>query len=168
MKPITLEAMARRLSRLADDTFEKFGELPDMLWLVDAADDEKLHMMILPPIEGEMDVIAAAVRRYFAEHAVTRYARAAEVWYSEHPIEHRTEILRRGTVTRPSRDPQRKEAVAIFAEDKTKQLGGVREIIRPPNGKPYLGKLELEDNSINAGLGRFANLLPEQAEVTSH
>jgi hypothetical protein len=168
MKPITLEAMARRLSRLADDTFEKFGELPDMLWLVDATDELGMHMMVLPTTERRMELMPAGLRDYFAEHGVTRYARASEVWYSEHPIEHRTEILRQGLVTRPSRDPRRKEAVAIFAEDKTKELCGMREIIRPPNGKPYLGKLELVDNSINAGLGRFANLLPGQAEVTSH
>jgi hypothetical protein len=48
MKPISLEAMARRLSRTADDLFSRCGELPDMLWLVDAADEMGLHMMVSP------------------------------------------------------------------------------------------------------------------------
>jgi hypothetical protein len=114
MKPITLAAMARRVSRMADETFEKFGELPDMLWLVDATDELGMHMMVLPTTERRMELMPAGLRDYFAEHGVTRYARASEVWYSEHPIEHRTEILRRGTVTRPSRDPQRKGSRGYF------------------------------------------------------
>lgn len=162
MKPITLEAMARRISSTADDMFSRCGELPHMLWLIDAADELGLHMMVIPPIEEQREVVPVAVRDYFAEHGVTRYVMASEVWASSLPKEGGVLM-----VVRPSLDPRRKEFVAILAEDETKRLGGMREIIRPPNGKPYLGKLELEDNSMNRGGGRFANLLPGQAEMTS-
>jgi hypothetical protein len=164
MKPISLEAMARRLSREADELFSRCGKLPDMLFYVDAADEKGLHIMVVPAIAGEMDVIAAWLRDYFVEHGVTRYASASEVWAGSLPKE--GGVL---TVVRPSLDPQRKEFVAILAEDQTKRLGALREIIRPPNGKPYLGKLELADDSLNRGArARFNNLLPGLAEVTSH
>jgi hypothetical protein len=162
MKPITLEAMARRVSRTADAMFSRCGELPHMLWLVDAADEMGMHMMVVPSIEEQREVMPVALRGYFAEHGVTRYASASEVWASSLPKE--AGVL---TVVRPSLDPQRKEFVAIIAEDETKRLGAMREIIRPPNdGRPYLGKLELVEQHLNEG--RFANLLPGQAEVTSH
>jgi hypothetical protein len=160
---ISLEAMARRLSRIADDTFEKFGELPDMLWLVDAADEMGLHIMVIPSIEEQREVMPVALRRYFAEHGVTRYVSALDCWYTEYPNEGGVPLM----VKKPSLDPLRKEAVVICAEDKTRRLTAVREIVRPTDGKPYLdGKLELVEDPLSAG--RLANLLPGQAEMTSH
>jgi hypothetical protein len=78
MKPITLEAMARRVSRLAEKMFDEVGELPQMLWLVDAAGDLGPHTMVVEPPHGaeEKDKQAAFVREHFATHGVTRYASA--------------------------------------------------------------------------------------------
>jgi hypothetical protein len=160
---ISLEAMARRLSRMADDMFSRCGELPHMLWYLDAADEMGMHMLVVPAIEEQREVIPVALRKYFAEHGVTRFVSATECWYSSVPNEGGVPPV---LVVRPSLDPQRKEGVSIRAEDESKRLTGLREIIRPPNGKPYLSKLELMEDHWN--IGRLTNLLPGRAEMTHH
>src|SRR5262245_41278258 len=82
---VPLDALLRRASRMAEQMFDKTGEV-DMLWLVDTPDDG--ISVIVSPIVGRdaaegtksKDNVADAMREFFREHRVTRYARAMEAW----------------------------------------------------------------------------------------
>jgi hypothetical protein len=89
-KEITLEAMVRRASRMAEEMFEKIGAV-EMFWLLDS----KLlgQTTLVTPMqypegveEGAFKEMAAArLRTEFKEKAVTRYAVATEAWKAPGP-----------------------------------------------------------------------------------
>ena len=125
----SLEALLRRASRIAEGTFNKSGSL-DMVWLIEAAD--KGQAMFITPIPGpEHGIDPGAYKRellqclrsFFKDNGATRYAFAAEGWLKE------------------SDDEVTGEAVVIRAEDDREALTVRHKIIRPPQGKPFLGKL---------------------------
>jgi hypothetical protein len=60
---------------------------------------------------------------------------------------------------RPRTHPRRREIVLLAAEDHTRALAGMRDIIRSEGGKPRMSALEINED--HQPSGRFADLLRE-------
>jgi hypothetical protein len=155
---VTLDALLRRVSRLAEEQFGKFGGLLGPLWLFETPDQQRRVICTPMDIPDGMtrnevkDKQAEFLRGHFKELGVFRYAHAAEVWIKETkdaapPI---------GSL---ADDPNRQEVLWIDACDGRGTIYAYREIIRPAHGKPYLGKLGEIVRADNAS-GRFYGLLP--------
>jgi hypothetical protein len=140
-KVVPLEALLRRMSRMAENMFDKDGFVT-MTWLVDTASDQGIIQtpMLSSGVEYKDD-LADTIRKHFKEIGVCRYAMAMEVWCWNH--EH-TE--RQG------------EAVQIIARDSHQLLTALHDIIRPVHGKPYLEKLQ---KCKLIAEGRFTAMLPQ-------
>jgi hypothetical protein len=86
---VSLEALLRRISRMAEKAFDECGELT-MIWLADTPDGQQ---MIATPMDirtgmsvpEAKDKLVEHMRRHFKEHGVTRYARAFESWTVKPP-----------------------------------------------------------------------------------
>jgi hypothetical protein len=132
---VSLEAMLRRASRMAEQMFAAQGNV-DTFWLVEAAGGER-RTLVTPmasppgcePAQFKRELIDE-VREYFATYEVVRYARALEGWIRRDP-------------DRPAVDASTAagEIVGIDADDGEQHLVATREIIRPEHGRPYLGAL---------------------------
>jgi len=168
-KRIPLDALIRRVSRMAEQIFDKQGDI-DPIWLVETVSGEQ-HMIVSPivapsPLASHdlKDRIAEKMREYFAEHDIIRYARATEAWTLNHskemtPEQHALQYAAMGYTY--VHHPDRREVVAFYAEDDTEVLIALRDIIRPAHGKPYLGELGLIErfDSIES---RWTGLLPSK------
>jgi hypothetical protein len=165
---IPLEALLRRMSRIAEATFAKDGEI-DPIWLVERASGEQ-HMFVSPIVASDSvdandfkDVLAATAREMFAELAVVRYARATECWKSSNLGDGTSleETARRYAAMgyTLANAPDRREVVVIDADDGREFLQAHREILRPAHGRAYLGKLG-EIMRPERARGRFLDLLP--------
>jgi hypothetical protein len=165
---VSLEALLRRISRLAGEHFARHGDI-DPMWLVETSDGEQ-QLIITPfiapnPLAGAevKDRIAEKMRETFCELDVIRYARAVEAWTIPHADSkmNESEVALRYAALNYSlaNHPDRREIVQLSAEDGTEFLWAEREIIRPQHGKPYLSKLSAIERP--AGVrGRFLGLLP--------
>src|SRR5207302_2309688 len=82
---VPLDALIRRVSRLAEKMFDKEGEI-DPIWLVENAAGEQ--RTLITPVSAPTalaaadlkDRIANEMRKQFAENGVVRYACASEAW----------------------------------------------------------------------------------------
>lgn len=159
---VPLDAFLRRVSRIIENRFDETGEVPPSWALVTAGG--KAHLVVTPfPATSEdpcgdnaKKVGVAFMRDYFREHDVVRYAFVAEGWQGA-----------KSASVRPSMDPNRTEVMALIAEDRDGAITASREIIRSTNGKPYLGKLELDDGPHAPGYSRFGNLIFEKRPRSS-
>jgi hypothetical protein len=149
---IPLDAMLRRASRMAAQMFDEYGEVT-MFWLTETAAGEQYTLvtpMVVPPhmsaVEAKLS-LSKKLRELFKERDVVRYAGAMEAWTVE-PDDHQGPI---------AENPKRREIVAFRADDGIEYIGAQRDIIRPPHGKAYLGKLSTIDKS--QPTGRLKNLL---------
>jgi hypothetical protein len=166
-KPIPLDAMIRRASRIAEGLFDKTGGLPSFYLVENAAGQQQ---RIVAPIvfpEGMHPAkfksrYARDLRKRFREQGVVRYVhvteawtadqndRAAEAWMAEH-----------GTW---EDYPNRGEVVAISAQDRNEFLCAKRDIVRPAGGKPYLGKLSDIERATRPE-GRLVNMLSDDDDI---
>jgi hypothetical protein len=152
MDRLPLGAMLRRMSRRAEQIFTEDDMLPPT-WLFERGDGEQI--MMATPIElpegdpapaAYKQAVSDAMREFICNNGVVRYAFASEVW-----------------IGAPD-NLGRKEGIYVGAEESSARLEGLRDIIRPQHGKPYLGRLELHDLN-RPGLGarsratRFMGLL---------
>jgi hypothetical protein len=157
---VSLEAMLRRASRMAEQMFAAQGNV-DTFWLVEAAGGER-RTLVTPmasppgcePAQFKRELIDE-VREYFAQHGVERYALALEVW-----------IRRDRNLPAVDTSTAAGEIVVITADDGERYLGATREIIRPEHGKAYLGrlsKIEAEEASgrMNVFAPRPSSQLPD-------
>jgi hypothetical protein len=148
---VSLEAMIRRASRMAEEMFAAQGDV-DMFWLVETASGEQCTLvtpMSPPPgcdhAQYKLTLIDH-VRGFFAQHSVERYALAAEGWIERDP-------------NLPAVDASTAagEIVVITADDGERYLGATREIIRPEHGKAYLGRLsKIEAEEASGRMNVFA------------
>ena len=82
---VPLEAMLRRASRMAENMFERDGEVT-AFWLAETAGGRQqtiLTPMDVPPGVSAAEAkcaLAAKMREHFKEHNVVRYAHASEAW----------------------------------------------------------------------------------------
>jgi hypothetical protein len=173
MTDVPLEALLRRVSRLAEKYFDHHGEI-DPMWLIESADGEQ-HVIVSPIVAPNAlashdykDRLTEKMRETFRDLNVVRYARATECWTAPYGDAKMTdaqaalEYARLGYSL--ANHPERREIISIEAEDANELISAEREIIRPQHGKPYLGKLgAIERPTISRG--RFHGLLPSAAQV---
>ena len=172
-KCVSLAALLRRVSRLAEQMFDKRGNI-DPMWLVENAGGEQ-HVVATPVIaEGALagsdkkDAIAAYLREYFAQHDVVRFAFAAESWTVSDPAIGRDVTAEQFGLRYAAmgytlaNHPDRREIVWLEAEDSTETLTALREIIRSIHRKPCLGALGKIERA-NHMVGRWTGLLPSVA-----
>jgi hypothetical protein len=171
MTDVPLYALLRRASRLAEGLFNKDGEF-DPFFVCDIPGKELA--VVITPLIGKpglaaieyKDRLTAKLRVEFAEKGVTRYVAVAECWMAEPPKQDMTplEVSQYYAALDFSlkNDPKRKEVVVLTADDGKQQLSAMREIIRPANGRPYLGKLEPFEQTISQRLG---DLLPARRDT---
>jgi hypothetical protein len=157
LRKTSLDALLRRASRMAEQMFDKDGEVT-CFWLAEtAAGDQQtiITPMSFPPevpTAEAKQMLAQKMRDHFKEHDVVRYANAVEAWTV--PEEDRV-----GPYPGSLADhPRRREIVAIIADDGRDCLMTARDIIRPPGGKPYLAKM-LKVQGAEQVRGRLADLL---------
>lgn len=159
---IPLEALLRRVSRLAEKHFDKHGDL-DPLWLVETEDDEQ-EVLITKQFR------VADMRRQFAEMKVCRYAVVAESWKSnfEHSAMDEEASARRYAELgyTLANAPNREEIIAIYAVDGREVLMAMRTIIRPAHGRAYLGKLD-EVERPDFVRSDYVDLLPRESKSPS-
>jgi hypothetical protein len=156
MNRVSLDALARRVSRMAEDMFHKQGQV-DAFWLIENADGKQA--LVATPVSVPPGVpawqyknaMAAWFKAFFAEYEVSRYARASEAW-----------TLDSGENADGwdslAEHPRRKEAIYIEAADGREHLTAIREIHRPEGGEPYLAKLVIERP--DELKGRWLGVLP--------
>jgi hypothetical protein len=151
--PVSLDAILRRASKIAETTFDKRGEITPF-WLLETSTG-KQEMAVSPyivppdvPAHGAKLKIAEGMREFFREHDVVRYAHAAEAWSVD-------DETYQGPI---AEHPNRKEVVILTADDGNEHLSAFCDIIRPPHGKPYLGKLS-EIARTKRPQGRLTNLI---------
>jgi hypothetical protein len=172
---IPLEALLRRVSRLAEQMFNAQGDI-DPIWLVENAKG-KQRILVVPVIAptplaaaDEKERIAAKMRELFAENEVVRYARATEAWMLKEPEPVMTEeqaALRYAALGYTlANHPDRREIVQISGEDATEVLFAFRDVIRPAHGKPYLGKLGPIEQ-MECVESRWLGLLPNTAHAAA-
>jgi len=172
-KRIPLDALIRRVSRMAEQMFDRQGDV-DPIWLVETASGEQ-HAIITPVIAGSpleaadvKDKIAAEMRKHFIEHDIVRYACAMEAWTLAGPERKQVPTTEQAALEYAAmgytlaHHPDRREAVCIEAEDGTEFLTAFRDIIRPAHGKPYLDKLGPIERFDGIAMGRWAGLLPSK------
>jgi hypothetical protein len=147
-----LDALIRRVSRLAEKRFNEHGDI-DPMWLTENARGEQ--QMIITPVIADSplaaadvkDRIAAEMRKHFAENDVVRYAVAMEAWTltdaerKQVPTTEQAALEYAAMGYTLKNHPDRREIVCIEADDGTEVLTAERDIIRPAHGKPCLGKL---------------------------
>jgi hypothetical protein len=138
-----LDAFLEAVSESLTDGYGELGGLVPLCFVVKA--DGESYIIGVPFTGHDSDDadehIAAWMRQHFKEREVIRYAYAVEASYSSH-----------------GRDS---EFVSIEAADFSGAVCGVRKIIRPKNGKPYLGPLKTITS-----LGFFhGTLLPERGRL---
>jgi hypothetical protein len=160
-KHVPLEALLRRMSRLAAQILMADGECPP-LWLVESP---KRELVIGSPIPDGTDqnlykrVLTNGMREFFREHGVARYVFAAESWTLGDGVAEDEMRACKDLSTHPLR----REVIHLHAEDGTHILGALRVINRMADGKPHLSKLEIYRPQ-EAG-GRFMGLLDAAAAM---
>jgi len=90
MPRVPLDALLRRVSLMAEQMFDKQGDV-DPIWLVESASGEQ--QIIVSPITApsplaaadRKDQVAARMREHFAENDIVRYASAMEAWTLHEP-----------------------------------------------------------------------------------
>jgi len=101
-------------------------------------------------------------RMQFALHGVVHYLMVSEVWFSLIPEEDRD----KGTYTRPSDDPNRKEALLVLSVNSERKRQSVLEINRDSEGKfTSLGEPLTTAIPADVDAGLMGDLLPS---VESH
>jgi hypothetical protein len=140
---VSLEAMLRRTSRVAEQIFEKQGGI-DLLWWFDAPSNGSAMITArLGTYDDAKQDLYETLRKQFAVWGVTRFVVVCEAYGTDN----------KEFVNCPSEDPRRREAVLHIAKDARETLCAMREIHRPPQGKPYLAKLEIKrDDHARGGL----------------
>jgi hypothetical protein len=174
-KRIPLHALLRRVSRMAEQMFDKQGDIGP-IWLVETVSGEQ-QIIVSPvmapsPLAGaaEKDRIAAKMREHFAENDAVRYAVAIEAWTLADPerkqmrTEEQAELEYAAMGYTLANHPNRREVVLFEAEDGTEVLTAFRDIIRPAHGKPYLGKLGPIER-FDQFTSRWAGLLPSKGHA---
>src|SRR5215471_18848900 len=123
---VPLAALARRVSRMAEQMFAKQGDI-DPIWLIETAGGEQ-RTLVSPiyassPVDAAnfKDLLAEKAREMFAELNVARYARAMECWTAPRLDPNMTDeqvALRYAALGYTlANHPDRREVVLIEAED---------------------------------------------------
>jgi hypothetical protein len=175
MSEPTLEALMRRMSRVAEQEFDKYGGVHSLYLVENDCGEQRIVDVPIPdglPEErgADREVRYAALRQLFRDWNIRRYASIAEAWIAEMGEKDDTEEQSQqnyaalGYTLRNA--PNREEAVLIIAEDARQFLVSRRAIIRSGQ-KAYLGKLVAMDMTKGVG-GAGVGLLPRPDNVVKH
>ena len=160
-----LRRFIERASQQIDVAFAKTGLVPSHYQVVAMSG----HVAVVPfPDTDDKDRAAAIMREFFAANPTQRYLFIAEAWTLDSSKEEgpTLSILERDGVQSISAHPRRREVVMFTAEDRDEgMLLGLRTIIRPHEGKPYLGPFELDEPETMEG--RMVGLLPRAQPLPS-
>jgi hypothetical protein len=144
----SLEEMLRRTSQVAEQIFDVAGRF-GLLWWVDAPGNGQVMIAVPAWTDDAKQEVYETLRKQFAAWGVTRFVVACEAWATK----------KKEFSSCPSEDPQRRDFVGIIAKDARETLCAMREIHRPPQGKPYLARLEIERDT-NARGPMIDGMLP--------
>ena len=150
--------MFDQASRFCEAHFARHGEIMPMWHAVTSSGET-----IIEP--HPIYLVEALVRAFFDARDVVRYVYIGEAW-TLNTLVKREEVdalMRDGIADHPGRV----EIVQVQGEDREcGQIMGQRKVIRPKEGKPYLGPLEMVGDLIPASEhisqseGRMVGVLP--------
>ena len=158
---VPLEALLLRASRMAEQMFDKDGEVT-AFWLAETAAGRQqtiITPMVLAPGTSAVaakEKVAAKMREHFKEHNVVRYAHTAEAWMAPDD----------GSQGPSAEHPQRAEIVCLNADDGCQCLIATRDIVRPRRSKAYLAKLSKIERTRQPRV-RLMDLLNDDIRPTS-
>lgn len=150
---MTLQEIFDCASTQAATIFKEEGELCPM-WHAIAGNGD--HLIIGTPWDDDdaKEATLAALRRLFQHKQVKRYAFICEGWSCPATEEE----LMDEEPPRPSLHPERREILAVIAEDRDgSMLQGFYYILRPEHGPAKLSPVHMSDGYIIAG--RMTGLL---------
>jgi hypothetical protein len=159
MSETELRRMFDQASRFCEAHFATYGEISPMWHAVTSSDETIIEPH--PIYLVDKDIAMALVRAFFDARDVVRYVYIGEAW-TLNTLVKREEVdalMRDGIADHPGRV----EIVQLQGEDR--ECGQIK-IIRPKEGKPYLGPLETVGDLIPASEhisqseGRMVGVLP--------
>jgi hypothetical protein len=154
---MTLDQIFDHGAAAAQELFDQQGAVQPM-WIAQTKDGGILPIIISNMERESKDAVIDELKRMFREHDVVRYVSILEAWaLSIKTKDALPDSVRLGAPI--SQHPDRREIIALVAEDKSEGvLSGHFFILRPEHGKPKLSKLErMPKNSPQEG--RFSGLL---------
>lgn len=151
---MTLEEIFDHGKEAAKHIFDMQGNLHPM-WIIENKKGEIVPMMV--PMTGDKDEISKAIKKALKKLNTVRYVSMVEAWMLDLSKDKKLpESVRLGAPL--SQHPDRREIVAINAEDKDGHtMSGMFYILRPEIGKPRLSSFREVPGSKHEG--RFVNLL---------
>lgn len=153
---MTLESIFDHGKETAKYIFDMQGDIKPM-WIVETKDGDRVPMMV--EITSNKDEVAEAVKKALKKLKAVRYVSILEAWAIETKDQKIPESLLLGAPV--SQHPDRREIVAIFAQDKVEGcMSGMFYILRPEIGKPRLSGFKEYPKS-DKHEGRFVNLLED-------
>lgn len=153
---MTLEEIFDHGKEAAKHLFDMQGEIHPM-WIVETKNNEIVPIMV-PMIDGHKDEVSLAIKKALKKLKAVRYVSMVEAWMLDIAKDKKVpESIRKGGSV--SSHPDRREIVAINAEDKTEgSMSGMFYILRPEIGKPRLSNFKENPRSTQEE-GRFVGLL---------
>lgn len=122
------------------------------------------HKIFVPPaFLPDKDHVVAFAKSVFEGDGAVAYAFISEAWALAPPQGTTREEIDLMVAAGIKNHPDRVEVVTIFAEDENGAVSAQIPIHRPPNQKPYLGKLDVWPGG--ATEGRMVGLLPRKGTV---
>jgi hypothetical protein len=113
-------------------------------------------------VETRKNFVVEKMRRLFRQLSVDRYVQVSEIWMTEHASRAEFEAA-----PQPQDNPSREEYVMYNAEDAKEGILVLRQqILRNPDGTPYLGQLELNPFMTSEMAGRMIGLLPRTGKTS--
>src|SRR5512143_40153 len=152
---MTLEEIFDHGKEAARYIFDMQGEVHPM-WIIETKKGDIVPVMV--PMIGDKDEISLAIRKGLKKLRAVRYVSMVEAWALDVGKDKKIpENIKLGAPV--SQHPDRREIVAINAEDKTEgAMSGMFYILRPEIGKPRLSNFN-ELPRLSQQEGRFVNLL---------
>jgi hypothetical protein len=146
----------------AEKVFKDIGSIEMMFHAVRT--DGAVLVIPAPPAPNK-NAGTQIMRLLFAQEDVVAYVCITESWMleSEDP-KVKSEVMRLGRI----RDHLlAREVVTFYGEDDTGHYAAIRDIIRPPKGKPKLGPLQytIRPGDPGHGEGRMFGLLPRRGAM---
>src|SRR5262245_24092779 len=157
MPHMTLDEIFQHGVETAQTLFAAQGEVHPM-WIAQTSSGEVLPLIAPIGDRDSKDAVVGMIKAIFKQHEVVRYVSLLEAWTLELKRDRDLPLsVRLGAPI--SQHPERREIVALAAEDKTEgMLTGMFYILRPEHGKATLSPLKRMEKSTRHE-GRFVGLL---------
>ena len=136
--------------------FEKQRVLHPM-WI--GISDKGAHIPLLVHSLDDKEMVAEKIRQFLKKNQIERYVSMIECWIVEGEA-----VTPEALAGEPlANNPDRREAIDIFAEDKEgNTMSGRYYILRPEHGRPKLSKLKVDKGAQSTG--RFVKMFDQPTE----